>query len=258
MSRERLLSEIVPLSPTGRSAWGLCRRQFLLSQLLGLRYADDDSGGAQLGQMTHDVLRMIHTHGTCRDEDHVASVIEGYGDSTERRLHSFVERHVLRCPAESDRALHEYQVARFHRAPSPMFMGIAQIDAIWVHDGLLDARDYKTGALWLEEVRADPGARLQAWILARYAERHGLALRLRYEYLAAGVTDDPEPFEPDGDDLDSITEELRSVVEKMWAEDNEGDWNGVADPEICGRCAHRTICRDSAAVESAGIGRGGR
>lgn len=250
MSRERLLSEIVPLSPTGRSAWGLCRRQFLLSQLLGLRDASGDSGGTELGLMTHQVLRLIHENGTCQDEEHVASVVEGYGASTDRRLLSFVERHALRCPVESDRDLHEYQVARFHRAPSPMFMGIAQIDAIWVHDGILDARDYKTGSLWLEEVRADAGARLQAWILARYARRHDLTVRLRYEYLAAGVTDDPEPFEPDDDDLEAITEELRGVVEAMWAEDNEGDWSGVADVEICGRCDHRKICRDSAAPDT--------
>lgn len=248
VTRERLLPDIVPLSPTARGTWDVCRRKFLLSHLLGLPGSDDDSDSAKLGLLTHHVLRLVHEKGSCRDDAHVASVIDGYDDSTVRRLRAFVERHVPRCPPDVDRGAHEVEVARFHRAPPPMFMAIARIDAVWIHDGLLDARDYKTGAPFVEEVREDAGARLQAWILARYASTRGLTLRLRYECLAAGVADDPDPFEPDAEDLEAITEEIRTVVEAMWIEERDGDWRGVADAEVCGWCSYRSTCRDSAAV----------
>ncbi|HEY2814043.1 MAG TPA: flavin reductase family protein, partial [Acidimicrobiales bacterium] len=41
-----------------------------------------------------------------------------------------------------------------------------------------------------------------------------LKLRLRYEYLNADVSDDPEPWEPDADDLAAIEEEIRAAVER--------------------------------------------
>jgi len=54
---------------------------------------------------------------------------------------------------------------------------------------------------------------------------------------------EPEPFEPDDDDLSSIEEELRKEVEAIWS---ERGFAGVTDPETCGRCRYRSICRDSA------------
>ena len=48
----------------------------------------------------------------------------------------------------------------------------------------------------------------------RSRERRGLRLRLRYEHLQPEVADDPEPFEPDADDLAAIEEELRAAVER--------------------------------------------
>jgi len=57
------------------------------------------------------------------------------------------------------------------------------------------------------------------------------------------VLDDPEAWEPDGDDLAAIEEEIRAAVERMRTID---DWKGVAD-DRCTRCAYRSICRDSAA-----------
>jgi hypothetical protein len=125
-----------------------------------------------------------------------------------------------------------------------MFMATGRIDALWRHRGLLDARDYKTGRPFTERVADDPRARLQAWLLAPLARREGLRLRLRYEFLAAEVSDDPEPFEPDEDELAAIEEELRVVVAAMWGEQA---FAGVADPALCDHCRYRSICPDSAA-----------
>jgi hypothetical protein len=61
--------------------------------------------------------------------------------------------------------------------------------------------------------------------------------------LSADVTDDPDPWEPDLDDMVAIEEELRSVVERM----RGNEWNGVADAGLCSHCSYRSICRDSAA-----------
>jgi hypothetical protein len=130
-----------------------------------------------------------------------------------------------------------------------MYMATARIDAVWVHDGLLDARDYKTGARHHDRVADDPRARLQAYVLAPRAERRDLRLRLRYEHLTPEVDDDPEPFEPDADDLVAIEEELRCAVEAMWTDD---PWRGVGEVEVCATCRWRSICPDSAAPSEPG------
>jgi hypothetical protein len=96
----------------------------------------------------------------------------------------------------------------------------------------------------LDRVGDDPRARLQAWLLAPVAVRRGLRLRVSYECLAAETVDDPRPFDPDGDELDAIEEELRGVAEAI---SRERDFTGVADAEICGACRYRSICTDSAA-----------
>jgi RecB family exonuclease len=133
-------------------------------------------------------------------------------------------------------------VARFHRLPTPMFMATARFDALWSHDGILDARDYKTGRVWSDDTAHDDQARLQAFVLAPMAAAAGLRLRVAFEHLAAEIADDPDPFEPDDDDLAAIEEELRAIVAEIRTE----RFAGVADPEVCRHCRYRSICPDSA------------
>jgi hypothetical protein len=123
-------------------------------------------------------------------------------------------------------------------------MMTARLDALWVHNGVLDVRDYKSGHRWYDHIADDPRAKVQAWVAARLADEHGLRLRLRYEHLATEVDDDPEPWEPDTDDLAAIEEELRQAVEAI---QSESDWNGINDEVICRGCRYRSICPDSAA-----------
>ena len=85
---------------------------------------------------------------------------------------------------------------------------------------------------------------MQAWVLAPLAAQLGLRLRISFEHLAAETIDDPEPFEPDTDDLAAIEEELRAAVEAMR---QERDFHGVADAEVCRHCRYRSICPESAA-----------
>jgi hypothetical protein len=239
--RKRLLPDIVSVTPSNFDDFVQCERRFLNRHLLGLP-ASDPGGTNETGILAHDMLRIIHSNGSCADASYVADVLAGHGadDDFVRQL---VDRHVARCPSNNATgSAHEHTFARFHKLPVPMFMATARIDAVWIHDGVLDARDYKTGQLWYDRVADVPAAKVQAFVLALAAQRRGLRLRLRYEFLSADVPDDPDPWEPDADDLAAIEEELRAAVARMSTID---DWKGAAEANMCSRCAYRSICRDS-------------
>jgi hypothetical protein len=240
---KRLLPDIVSVTPSNYDDFVQCERRFLNRHLLGLP-ASDPGRTNETGILAHDMLRLIHSRGSCADKSHVADVLAGHAadDDFVRQL---VDRHAERCPSnDAGSSAHEHTFARFHKLPVPMFMATARIDAVWLRDGLLDARDYKTGKLWHERVADAPAAKVQAFVLAQAAVRRGLRLRLRYEYLSADVPDDPDPWEPDAEDLAAIEEELRAAVERMSTID---DWKGIADENVCSHCVYRSICRDSAA-----------
>jgi hypothetical protein len=240
--KRKLLADIVSITPSNYDDFVQCERRFLNRQLLGLP-ASDAGPPNDTGLLVHDLLRFIHAEGSCADAAHVAEVLAGH-DADNDHVRQLVDRHARRCPSRDvSGEAHEVTLARFHRLPPPMFMATARIDAVWVHDGLLDARDYKTGRLREERLGEDPSAKVQAFVLDQAARDRNLRLRLRYEYLSADVVDDPEPWEPDADDLAAIEEEIRTSVARMRTID---DWKGVAD-DRCTRCAYRSICRDSAA-----------
>ena len=242
MSAKRLLPDIVSLTPSAYENFMRCPRLFYASNLLGLPESDAGVTSDQ-GLLVHDMLYRVHATGSCHDLPHVADVLTAHAADTEA-VRALVARHAQRCPSTgSESAAHEHELARFHRLPPPMFMATARLDAIWVHDGLLDARDYKTGGRYYERVAEIPAAKVQAFVLGAAARKRGLQLRLRYEYLQPEIDDDPEPWEPDEDDLALVEEELRSAVESMWASE---DWAGIGEPDVCGTCRYRSICRDSA------------
>ena len=57
------------------------------------------------------------------------------------------------------------------------------------------------------------------------------------------MVDDPEPFEPDADDLAAIEDDVRREVTEIRA---TTEFVGVNDPEVCKHCRYRSICPDSA------------
>jgi len=236
------LPDIVVLTPSNYDDFTRCHRLFYASALLGLPKSDPVASTDQ-GLIVHDMLWKIHDRGSCDDEAHVTDVLDGHGVNT-KPVREMIARHSVRCPERAtERAAHEVEVARFHRTPPPMFMATARIDAVWVHDGLLDVRDYKTGGLYYDRVEDIPSAKVQAYLLSRRASERGLRLRLRYEYLQPEIDDDPDPWEVDDDTAAAVEEELRAAVELMWREE---EWRGVADVDVCRTCRYRSICRDSA------------
>jgi PD-(D/E)XK nuclease superfamily len=241
VSRHRL-PQIVRLTPSSYADFLWCRRLFLTGTLLRVPPSDTGRSPDQ-GQLVHDVLERMHTTGSCNDRAHVDMVLaDAQADTAQMR--AFIDRHARRCPSGVDGAAHEVDRARFHKEPVPMFLATARIDVVWIHDGVLDVRDYKTGALRYERLADDPRARVQAWVLARDAARTGLRLQLRYEHLQPEIDDDPEPWEPADDDLAAINDELRNAVAEMWRLE---EWHGVNDVAVCRTCRYRSICRDSAA-----------
>ena len=208
--------------------------------LLGLASSNVD-GDSSHGLFLHQMLHQVHRTGSCRDADHVRDVLDGHG--ADERTAAEVARHADRCPLGAETLGDEVEWARAHRGP-PVFVATARLDAAWVHDGLLDVRDYKSGRVAIAHLGEDPRARVQAWVAARQAETRGLRLRLRYEHLAAEVVDDPDPWEPTDDELSAITAELEAVVTEMRA---TREFHGVGDEAVCRHCAYRGVCDESAA-----------
>lgn len=241
----RLLPDIISVTPSGYETWLRCPRAYLLSALLGLPDSDPAPSTAE-GLLAHELLRVIHEQGSPHDADHVEETLAAHG-ADDDHYRALIARHARRAPAHFERSAHEVALARFHRLPPPMFMATARIDAVFVHDGLLDARDYKTGSLWSERVADDPRAHVQAWVLAPHARRRGLRLRLRYEYLAAEVDEDPDPWEPEIEDLETVEASLGEFASELWRRSDTDDWTGVNEVDVCRSCRYRSVCGDSAA-----------
>jgi hypothetical protein len=242
--RRDLLPGILTVTPTALDTWRRCPREWRNAYVLSIPASNADQG-TDHGRKMHDVLRLVHEHGSCHDGDHVDDVLAAHGLEVDERVRAELARHARRCPLGATTIGHEITRARFHRKPFPAFMATARIDALWRHDGYLAAHDYKTGQRWSDRVADDAQARLQAWVLAPLAAELGLRIRVVFEHLSAEVVDDPEPFEPDDDDLAAIEEELRRAVETIRS---ETAFAGVADAEVCGRCRYRSICPDSAVL----------
>jgi hypothetical protein len=230
---------VVTLTPTSVDTWNRCRRAWRNQYLLSLP-ASDSSDAPLYGSRLHDVLRFVHERGRCTDDHHVRDVLDAHG--ADARMLDELRRHASRCPADAAESLgHEVTRARFHREPWPPFMATARYDALWAHDGVLEARDYKTGKIWYTDLAEDPRARLQAWVLAPLARSLGARLRLRYEYVVLEADEDPPAWEPDDDELAAVEEGLRRTVDQIR---DEEEWRGVADPAVCAYCRYASICPD--------------
>lgn len=244
--KERLLPEILALSASAIECWRRCPREFLDDYVLGLP-ASDQGRPPDYGTLVHAMLEQVHRHGSCHDAPHVEEILALHGIDADNAVATAVARHASRCPSPAPREWHEVEAVRLHRSPPPPFIVTGRLDAVWQHDGLLEVRDYKTGAIVSDRVADDPRARLQAWLAAPRAARHGLRIRVRYEHLAPEIADDPESFEPDDEDLAAIGEELAAVATAIQDAAAAGAFPGVGEAEVCGTCRYRSVCPESAA-----------
>ncbi len=234
------VGSVVRLTPTSMERWLSCPRAYRAAHLLDLPQGSPGVRSRQ-GLAVHACLARLHEAGSCSSEpDRLVEAASADGPIDETLL-GFLTRHARRCPRDATSIGHELDLAQLHTWGEVPAMVTARVDAVWLHDGILDCRDYKTGMPRGERVVDDPAARVQAWLLARLATQHGARLRLRYEHLVIGLDDDPEPFEPDGDDIADIQREIGEVAAAIAA----SAFRGVSDPLVCGRCAFNRACPDS-------------
>ena len=241
-----LVGYIVRMSPTAVDNWYRCRRAFRARHLLSLPVTDSVAAGANEGLLVHRLLHRLHREERCGDEPRMAELAEshagGEGVDPARTL-GFLGRHARRCPRRATSIGHERELARAWFGARPLLMVTGTIDAIWSHGGLLDARDYKCGMPQIASLRESAEARVQAWLLAPLADELGLQLRLRHEHLSPEATEDPDPFEPDAEELEEISAELIGLRAAVGA---EREWRGVSAEPVCRTCAYRSVCPDDA------------
>jgi RecB family exonuclease len=242
MSRERLLPEIPPVSPSSLDDWTRCPRLYLDRHLL--RLPESDAGPAAVtGNLVHDLLRHLHGQGDCHDAALRTATLDNHGVPADGPVAAMLARHADRCPSPAPARGHELEVVRVARR-GPVWIGTGRLDAVWEHDGILDVRDYKTGTPRDGSLADDVRARMQAWLAAPLAG--GLRLRVRYEHLGFDAGADPVEFEPDAEDLARIETEIDAAVTAIRDAAARREFHGVADAELCRSCAYRSICPDSA------------
>ena len=168
-----------------------------------LTMPSSDTGSAPVhGQKMHDVLRLVHEQGSCRDAAHVDDVLAGHGFDDDDRV---------RGRARAPRAALSRPARRRSGTRSPGRGSTAsrsrrswrRLDS--TRSGVTTASSPRT------TTRPASGGPTASPTTRRRGCRHGcsrpladaLGLRIRvvFEHLAAEVVDDPEPFEPDADDL---------------------------------------------------------
>lgn len=254
---------VLPLSVTALERWDRCRRQYLLRDLLAVSEppiamadgSDASPADTGFGLAVHRLLEAVHVDGSCGDGDRTRALAAGVDPTIAPQLATLAARHADRCPGAGpasavDWSAHEHGLARFHRRPDPMFMLTGRIDALWIHGGVLAAHDYKTGVPRVDRLGDLLAARVQAWLLAPLAARHGgLRIRVVYEHLDASPHDWPDPYEPEDEDLAAIGDELRALATAIR---DETEFRGSGDPVDCRWCVYRPVCRDAPTPPVAG------
>lgn len=239
--RTDYVGPMVRLTPTSIERWLACPRSYRAAHLLDLPTGRGSARSTQ-GILVHSRLAQLHEPGPCgadvsRQEE--AATSDGVLDD---RLMGFIGRHARRCPQSATSVGHELDLAQLHTRGEVPVMVTGRIDAVWEHNGVLDCRDYKTGVPRAERVADIPAARLQAWLLAPIAEARGLRLRLRYEHLAEFGDDDPEPLEPDDEDL----AEIQGWIGDIGADIARSEFAGVGEAHVCRWCPFQRACPDAA------------
>ena len=216
--RRDLLPGILHVTPTSLDAWRRCPREWRDQYLFDVPASDGDPGGVH-GQQLHDMLGHIHEKGSCHDAVHVDDVLAA---ARRRRTTTGCgarsRNHVRRCPdparsrrpRDHARAVPSSRCRRSWRRRASTRCGRTTACSTRV-----TSRPDRCGATsWHTTSR--PGSRRSC---SRRSRRlRGLRLRIAFEHLAAEVVDDPEPFEPDADDLLAIEEELRLEVAEIRTE----------------------------------------
>lgn len=238
------VGRVVRLSPTSAETWLECPRKWRARHVLGLPGWPMQER-VRIGIRVHESLASIHRAGPCGDQLHRRHTIANLDGEADEELLGYLERHANRCPSSASTVAHEVTLSELVSLGPQAVMLTARLDSLWEHDGILDCRDYKTGASRFDRLSDQIGPQIQALVAVPLAKARGLRLQLRYEQLAEGDDDDPEIWEPDNDDLEVARNRVSAIAEEIAS----SDFAGVDDPVECRRCPYWRACPDSAADE---------
>ena len=205
--------------------------------------ASDPGPTARTGTLVHDLLRFLHGLGDCHDEALQTATLENHGVDGNGAVRAMLAGHASRCPVSATALGHELEVVRLSRR-GRVWIGTGRLDAVWVHDGILDVRDYKTGRVRDGDLADDSRARFQAWLAQPLAG--DLQVRIRYEYLTEAGDLDPLEYEPDAEDLERVETELCTTIDHIRDAASRSEFTGVRETDTCRMCSYRSICPDSA------------
>lgn len=251
-----LVGETIALGPSRLATWLACPRQFRNRHLLDLPAVDRGGDGPNEGNLVHQLLRVLHQDGPCgpAPSTRIDQLVDDHDVPNPDRIRSMLEAHARRCPTGAESWGHERELAQLRTERGLTVMVAGRVDAAWIHDGWLDARDYKTGARAVDRVQDDAAARVTAWLLAPVADALDLRLRLAFEHLRVDTDDDPEPFVPGDDDMAAIEAELDEAAAGIASE----DFTATPHATVCGHCSWRSACPESAAGPAGSIADHGR
>ena len=240
VSGDRLLPEIPTISPSALDDWERCPRLYLDRHLLRLPPSDTGSS-SEVGNLVHDLLRLLHGQGDCHDAELRRATLENHGQSGDGAIGAMLARHADRCPAPARAHGHEVEVVRVSRT-GPVWIGTGRLDAVWEHDGILDVRDYKTGARATATSARTPGrgCRRGSPHRSHRDSRSGCATS------TSATTAIPSSSSPTPRTSRQIEQDVTAVIDAIRHAAGRDEFPGVADVETCRTCSFRSICPDSA------------
>lgn len=231
----------VVVGPSRRGDFERCPRQFLLARLLGVPGAPVEEGVETIrGVRLHEEMQRRHEDWAVHDEPQ--AVLPESRASGDDRLTAAISRHVAVCPAGRGAS---YEGGELHLLWAPQGEGFVlsgRIDALWRWpDGVLEVRDYKTGATG-DDLSFDFGAAAYALLVAAQPQWRGTrhVIRVTYERLL----DDPVEVSVDADAayLRRALAAVRSFAQRLRT---EGEWPPTPG-DHCRWCAYRETCPSSA------------
>ena len=176
--------------------------------LFGIPASDTDPGTVH-GQQMHDVLRFVHEQGSCRDAAHVDDVLVAHGFDDNDRMRGRTGAAHRRCPSPATRSATRSH-ARASRTTRPRRSwrrrGSTRCGCTTACSTRATTRPGRCGAT------ASPTTRRRGCrrgCSRRSPRRAVSACGSRSSTSTPRCVDDPEPFEPDADDLLAIEAELR-------------------------------------------------
>lgn len=232
----------VVVGPSRRGEFELCPRRFLLRRYLKVGGLPEVEGAETTrGQLVHAELHHRHEVPALHDDpEPTLADAAALGDPL---LNRALARHVEVCPGGRGARYLGGELNLLWAPRRERLLLHGRLDALWEWpDGVLEIRDYKTGATG-DDLSRDFAARVYALLVAADPRWRGTrhVVRVTFERLL----DDPVEVSVDADAafLRDAVAAVRSFAERLRG---ETDWPAHAGAH-CAWCPYRESCPESRA-----------